>query len=165
MNRLIAVAVVTAVTSMLAACQSNPPADSSTVQMPAPKPDLQFADLQGFDRQLASSLGAPLPKVDVAFFDRITPSDIPDRLQRWMAAVEAGGGKVKIQPPKSTVSAKSPFLLLSAASSVWSASRMAKDMSAEAQFRAAKAYDAEIQLKVDDKGDTVVDRVVFTKKP
>lgn len=156
--------LVLAVTAaaLLAACQTNPPQDAAAA---VPKPELQFTDLQGFDKELATSLSAPLPKVDVAFYDRITPSTIPDRLQKWMSAVEAGGGKVKVQPPKSTVAAKSPFLLLSAASSVWSASRMARDMSKEAQFKAAQAYDAEIQLKIDDKGETVVDKVVFTKRP
>lgn len=145
----------------LVACESNP--IQSTASAP-PKPELQFVDLQGFDKDLAGSLAAPLPKVDVAFVDRIVPSAMPDRLQQWMASVEAGGGKVKLVPPKSSVTAKNPFMLLSAASTLWSASKMAKEMAVKAQFNAARAYDAEIQLKTDDRGDTVVDRVVFIKR-
>lgn len=146
----------------LVACESNPMQPAAAA--PA-KPELQFVDLQGFDRELAGSLAAPLPKVDVAFVDRIVPSAMPDRLQQWMASVEAGGGKVKVVPPKSTVTAKNPLLLLSAASTLWSASKMAKEMATKAQFNAARGYDAEIQLKADDRGDTVVDRVVFIKRP
>lgn len=155
-------AALTLVLSLaLMACESNPiqPAASAP-----PKPELQFVDLQGFDRDLAGSLGAPLPKVDVAFVDRIVPSAMPDRLQQWMASVEAGGGKVKVVPPKSTVTAKNPLFLLSAASTLWSASKMAKEMATKAQFNAARGYDAEILLKADDRGDTVVDRVVFIKR-
>ena len=48
----------------------------------APKPELQFVDLQGFDRDLHGALSAPLPKVDVAFLDRISPNALPERLQR-----------------------------------------------------------------------------------
>ncbi len=145
----------------LAACESSPIRPTAATP---PKPELQFIDLQGFDKDLAGALGAPLPKVDVAFVDRIVPSAMPDRLQQWMASVEAGGGKVKLVPPKSTVTAKNPFMLLSAVSTLWSASKMAREMALKAQFDAARAYDAEIQLKTDDRGDTVVDRVVFIKR-
>jgi hypothetical protein len=149
----------------LTGCVSNPSAQgSATAQQVAPKDQLQFTDLQGFDRDLSGSLSAPLPQVDVAFFDRITPSALPDRLQKWMAAVESGGGKVAVVPPKSSVTAKSPLMLVSAVSTLWSANKMIKEAAVAAQYRAAAQYDAEIQLKVDDKGDTVVDKVVFKKR-
>lgn len=145
----------------LVACESNPGQAQSAAP---PKAEIAFVDLQGFDRDLSGSLGAPLPKVDVAFYDRIVPSALPERLQHWMASVESGGGTVKVVPPKSSVTAKSPFLLLSAISSLWSASKMAKEVSAKAQFKAAQAYDAEIILKQDEKGESVVDKVVFTQR-
>ena len=145
----------------LVACESNP----SIVQSSAPpKAELQFVDLQNFDHALAGSLSAALPKVDVAFYDRVTPSALPERLQHWMASVEAGGGTVKVVPPKSSVTAKNPFLLISAISALWSASKMAKEMSTNAQFRAARSYDAQIILKADERGDSVVDRVVFIQR-
>lgn len=129
-----------------------------------PKASLQFVDLPGFDKDLVQSLSAPLPQVQVAFYDRITPSALPERLQKWMASVETGGGSVKIVPPPSTVTARSPFMLLSAVSSLWSANRMIKEASAAAQYKMAHAYDAELLLRLDDKGDTLVDRVVFVQK-
>lgn len=145
----------------LVGCESNPPQPVNSV--PA-KAALQFVDWKGFDRDLASSLATPLPKVEVAFYDRVAPSALPDRLQHWMAAVDAGGGTVKIVPPKSSVTAKNPFLLISAISTLWSASKMVKDMSTQAQFRAAQDYDAEIILKPDGEGDSVVDKVIFTQR-
>jgi hypothetical protein len=100
----------------------------------------------------------------VAFYDRISPNALPERLQRWMAAVEKGGGTVKVVPPKPSVGTRSPMLLISAITSLWSASNMAKEMSANAQFKAAQAYDVDVLLKLDDRGDSVVDRVVFVKR-
>ena len=129
-----------------------------------PKADVQFVDLQGFDRELGTALSAPLPRVDVAFYDRVSPNALPERLQRWMASVENGGGTVKVVPPKPSVTSKSPLLLISAISSLWSASSIAKEMAANAQFKAAQAFDAEILLKTDDRGDSVVDKVVFVKR-
>jgi hypothetical protein len=146
----------------LAACTQIPQAPEAPSA--APKAQLQFVDLQGFDRDLAASLGAPLPKVDVAFYDRITPSDLPERLQKWMASVESSGGSVKVIPAPSSVTARSPFLLISAISSLWTANKMLKEAATAAQFKAAHAYDAEIVLKLDDKGDTVVDKVVFNPR-
>jgi len=147
--------------ALLSACQSNPPQAESAEP---PKASVQFLDVQGFDRDLSRAMAAPLPAVDVAFYDRITPSALPDRLQKWLASVESSGGSVKVVPPKSTVAAKSPFLLISAASSLWSASKATREYTQEAQFKVAHSYNAEIQLKIDDKGDTIVDKVLFIQR-
>ena len=144
--------------SMLACATGDPVATAP------PQAQLQFVDIQGFDRDLARSLSTPLPRVDVAFYDRIVPSALPQRLQPWMAAVEAGGGVVRVVPPKSSITSKSPFLLISVISAAWTASKMGREMSAQAQFRSAHAFDAEIQLRTDDKGDLVVDKVVFLQR-
>ena len=146
---------------LLAACAS-PAADPGGPA--APKEELRFIDLQSFDRELSGSLGAPLPTVKVSFYDHIAPSALPERLQQWMASVQAGGGTVKVTPPKSSVTAKNPFLLISAASTLWTASKMAKEASVNAQFQKAQGYDAEILLKVDENGATVVDQVVFAQR-
>jgi hypothetical protein len=146
---------------VLAGCESNP---AQSVDAAPARSELKFVDLQGFDRDLAGSLSAPLPMVEVAFYDRVTPSALPERLQHWMASVEAGGGSVKVVPPKSSVTAKSPFLLISAISTLWTASKMVKEVSAQSRFKAAQSFDAEIILKADDKGESVVDKVVFTQR-
>jgi hypothetical protein len=146
---------------VLVACESNPTPPVSTAPAQA---ELQFVDMQGFDRDLASSLSAPLPKVEVAFYDHITPSAMPERLQHWMASVQAGGGTVKVVPPKSSVTPKNPFLLISAISTIWSASKMVKEISTQSQFKTAQDFDAEIILKTDDKGDSLVDKVVFVHR-
>ena len=128
------------------------------------KSELQFVDLNAFDRDLAGSLSANLPKVDVEFFDRTSPNAMPERMQTWIASVEGGGGTVKVVPPKSSVAAKSPLLLIGAMSTLWSAYKTTKEVSTQAQFRSASAYDAEILLKADDKGGTVVERIIFTQR-
>ena len=144
----------------LSGCQSTPMAPMAAL----PRAELKFIDLPSFDRDLTGSLSAPLPSVSVAFYDRITPSALPERLQTWMAAVEAGGGAVKVVPAPSSVTAKNPLMLISAISALWSASKLVKEASAKAQFRAAQAYDAQILLKADDQGQSLVDRVVFTQR-
>ena len=145
----------------LLACESNP---SQRAPAGPPKSALQFLDIEGFDRDLAASMLAPLPKVEVTFYDRITPSALPDRLQRWLAAVEAGGGTVKVVPPKSNITAKNPFLLISAISTLWSGSKMVKEISTQTQFNAAQVFSAEILLKQSDTGDSVVDRIIFLQR-
>ena len=150
-----------AVTLALAACETSPALPAAAG--PA-KAQLQFIDLQDFDRDLSNALTAPLPKVEIGFYNRITPSALPDRLQRWMGAVEAGGGQVKVVSPPPAIAAKSPTLLISIASSIWSASKMVKEIAAQNQFKAAGAFDAQIILKLNSQGDSEVDRVVFTQR-
>lgn len=154
-------AFIVALTVALAACESSPMQSASSGP---PKAALQFMDWSIFDQELAASLSAPLPKVEVAFYDRVTPSAMPERLQNWMVSVQSGGSSVKVVQPAPTVAAKNPFLLISAISSLWSASKVVKDVSNQSQLKAAQAFDAEIILKQDDKGDSVVDRVVFVQR-
>ena len=146
----------------LGACVPLPAAPDEATK-PA-SPQLQFLDLQSFDRDLSRSLSAPLPTLEVAFLDRVTPSALPERLQKWMASIEAGGGAVKVVPPPSSVTARNPLMLVSALTTLWSAGRMAQSVAQDAQFKAAQTHDAEIRLKTDDKGQTVVDRVVFVRR-
>jgi hypothetical protein len=128
------------------------------------EPKLQFVDLGGFDQNLANSLSAPLPSVDVVLLDRIAPSAIPMRLQTWMAAVESGGGTVTVVPPPADSQAKSPMLIIGLITSLWSASKMAAELAQKQQFAAAKQYDAQILLKRDSNDNTVVDKLVFVKR-
>lgn len=142
-------------------CDTQPTRAESAIQ---PKAELRFIDLPDFDRTLTDSLRAPLPRVDVAFYDRVSPSAVPERLQAWLAAVEAGGGRVSVTPPASVVTALNPLLLVKAISTLWSASKMAREMSVQQQFQAAHAYDAKILLRYDYQGDAVVDKVVFVQR-
>ena len=100
----------------------------------------------------------------MGIYDKVSPSALPTRLQTWLSSVESGGGKVRVIPPKSDISAKDPFLLLSLASSLWSASKAAKEAAAQAVFNSAHAYDAEVLLKSDASGQSIVDKVVFVKR-
>jgi hypothetical protein len=162
MSKIGYLSVTLALAWLLLACESSP---TQRVSDGPPKAELQFVDLQGFDRDLTASLATPLPRVNVAFYDRVVPSALPERLQHWMKAVETGGGSVKVVPPKTDVTPKSPFLFMSAISSIWSASKMIKDLSTQGQFKAANAFNAEIILKRDESGEAVIDTVVFLQKP
>jgi len=122
------IAVSIALVFLLLAFETSPAPVSSGSP---PKAELQYVDLQSFNRDLGNSLQSSLPKIEVTFYDRATPSVMPARLVLWMAAVESSGGTVTVVPPKSTVTAKSPFLLLSALSSLWTASKVAKEYSAK----------------------------------
>ena len=81
-----------------------------------------------------------------------------------MASVESSGGKVLITPPASTVTAKTPLLLISVATTLWRTSSMIKEASLLAEYKPARSYNAQILLKVDDSGNTVVDKLVFMER-
>ena len=143
------------------ACKTSLSAEKSTTQA---KPELQFLDFQSFDKDLQNSLAAPLPSVEVTFLDRVSPNVIPDRLQKWMAAVEADGGQVQVIEPPPAFAPKDPFLLVSIVSSLWSASKVVREAAQSSQFNAAKGYDAKLILKNSEQGGTVVEKVVFVAR-
>lgn len=146
---------------LLAACANAPPSETGGT----PAASLQFLDRQQFDQELSVSLGAPLPRVEVSFYDRITPSKLPTRVQDWMSAVEAGGGKVRVVQPPGSVTPKSPILLIGAISALWQGQKTMREVSAAAALRAAHGYDADLILRQADSGDVFVERVVFVQRP
>lgn len=129
-----------------------------------PQARIEFLDLQLFDRELGRSLAAPLRTVEVQFIDRTSPNRIPERMQLWMAAVEDGGGQVKVTPPPVPFGSRSPAVLIGAIASLWSASKAVSEMAQRAQYERAKRYNAEVVLKL-DRGETVIERIVFSQKP
>lgn len=159
--RIVAVVLLTLFAGLLG-CEVSP--NSAPRDGAPPKAELQFVDLPGFDNSLADSLAAPLPRVQVGFYDHVAPSTLPERLQNWLAAVENAGGTVKVIPPKPEVTSRNPLLIVSALSSLWTASKIARELAARQKFKTAQFYDAELQLKVGDNGRTVVDKVVFVQR-
>jgi len=161
---------------VVAGCESNPALSNSATASPAisdpalnaqaekAKPEISFVDFQGFDRELHTALVVPLPHVDIVFLDDVSPNAIPQRLQAWLATVESGGGQVKITPPKSDIVAKDPFLIFSMVNAVWHASNFVKESVVKAEHEPAKGFDAEIVLKKNENGNSVMDRIVFSKR-
>jgi hypothetical protein len=145
---------------LLAACQTLP-AESAAARA---KPELAFVDLQSFDRDLSGALASQLPRVNVVFYDKVAPSALPERLQHWMASVEAGGGTVRVVPPPGSVTPKGPFLLITAISAVWNAKRLASAASANNLLRPAREYDVSIVLKADSQEGAVIDQLVFVPR-
>lgn len=142
-------------------------AGCATAPAPAPEPPrpaLQFVDLQQFDRELGASLAAPLPRVEVSFHDRITPSALPPRLQRWLGAADQGGGKLRVVPPPGSVTPKNPFLLVTMISTLWSGQKVAREIAAESRLRVAHGYDVQMMLRQDERGEAVIDRIVFEQR-
>jgi len=154
-------------TLALTACQTQTQPKVETAAPPVAAPaapiasEIEFVDLRTFDSALSGALAAQLPKVEVDFYNRVTPSDLPERLQHWMASVETGGGTVKVVPPPGSITPKDPLLLFSA---LWNAIKLARAAADSAQRKPAQAYNAQIYLKADAQGESVVDKIVFLQR-
>lgn len=59
---------------------------------------LEFYDSLTFDRKLSKSLGVGHARVTVTFPAAITLNNIPERIDKWFAAVEESGGTVRAAP-------------------------------------------------------------------
>ena len=59
---------------------------------------LEFYDSLTFDRKLSRAMGVAHPEVTVTFPAAITLNDIPERIDKWFAAVEESGGRVQAAP-------------------------------------------------------------------
>lgn len=163
MKQTITALIAAPVVALLTAC-ANPAPSAPSAPTAAVKPALEFIDITSFDRELGASLGAKLPSVNVAMLNPTPATAIPERIQTWLHAVEESGGTVTVSPPQSTVSAKNPLLLLSLVSGVWNSFKAGKAMQSYQTHKPAQAYNAEIVLKINEQGDRLIDKIIFTER-
>lgn len=148
-----------AVTAALVGCASSP------VEPPvAPSYSVVFLDVARFDRELASSLNAKLPKVEVSFYEKVSPNAVPERLQKWINSVESSGGKLKVEPPPNEIAPKSPMALLSLLGTMVSGAKTLMALSNDTNVLAARGTDAVISLERNKSGEVVIGKIAFVQR-
>ena len=76
----------------LVACQSDPlvptrtPSQAGDVAL-----EVKFIDLAKFDHDLYRALHTQDPEIKVVMYEKVSPNNTPDRLQKWLNAVEKNG--------------------------------------------------------------------------
>lgn len=127
-------------------------------------PTVRFVDIEKFDHDLTSSLDASFEEVNVVFYDKTSPNNIPPRMQKWIAAIEKNGGTVKITPPPNELTPKDPFVLFGLFGSLFSSAKALFEVREESRFEKVKGRDAVISLARNSSGDVVVEKVNFIKR-
>ena len=148
------------VLAFLSACAAPP--NSAKVDG-APKATVTFIDVANFDGELASSLNAPFDSVEVFFYEKISPNKMPERLQKWISAIERSGGSVKINTPPNEPKPKSPLALLSLLGSAYSPIKSFVDAQPASYLSSAKGRNAVISLARSPNGDLLVEKIGFVK--
>lgn len=124
---------------------------------------LNFVDFAGFDRDLNSALKLQEPVVTVLMYDKVSPNNTPDRLQKWLNAVEKNGGKVEIEPPPNELTPKNPLALISLIGGLWNVIKASADLRDSQLTQAVKGHDAVISLERNEAGQVVVGKILFRK--
>ena len=147
----------------LASCASNVPL-SSAVETTPTGVKLSFLDISKFDRDLSGSLQDKNASVEVTFYDKVSPNNVPDRLQKWISVVEADGGKVLVEPPPNELVSRSPFAVLSLVGSLITSIKGFAKFNSERIYETAKGRDAVISLERNSSGEVVIKAIKFVKR-
>ena len=137
----------------------------STSQEVKPSNQLNFIDLGKFDRELAVSLKDIDESVGVSFYEKVSPNQVPERLQKWISSVEQSGGRVNVEQPKGEMTSKDPFSIISIISSIIGGAKNFADYRKNDIYQNMKGRDAVVELERNPKGEVVVSRVQFVKRP
>jgi hypothetical protein len=160
-NFRICTLVATLALSALSACNTNPINSTDAI---SPQARVSFIDISKFDRELASSVESPLESVDVVFYDRVGPNNMPERLQKWLAAVEKNGGVVRVVPPPNEIAPRDPLALIGLVGSLFSVIKNMAAINSDRVFETVKGRDAAIALERNAAGELVVGKLQFTKR-
>jgi len=156
-------AVIVVFSCVLVSCASNVPL-TTPVDTQTLSGKLNFIDVAKFDRDLASAMSQKNNITEVAFYEKVSPNSVPERLQKWLAVVEAKGGKVLVEPPPNELVSRSPFAALSLVGSLISAIKGLAHYNAEKIYEAANGRDAVISLQRNNKGEVIVNTIKFVKR-
>lgn len=156
-NRLLLAGLLAAVSLVLSGCASDP-------KLPPPKEKISYVDTNAFDRSLTSSLSANLDRVEIPIDDKISPIAIPERLNKWLAAVDANGGSVQVKQVEADSGGKTrrfPIALLGLAIEVV---RLLRADPQETRYQPAANYDAELLVRQGPGGERIIERVILRRK-
>lgn len=149
----------------LAACDTVPQqSDKATAaQAQAASSTVRFIDFAGFDRDLNAALKQQQPVVTVAMYDKVSPNNTPDRLQKWLNAVEKHGGRVEVEPPPNELTPKSPLALISLLGGLWNVIKASADLRDSQLTQSVKGHDAVISLERNEAGQVVIGKILFKR--
>lgn len=147
----------------LASCAANVPLTSS-VETTATGARLSYLDIAKFDRDLSIALKEKNNSVEVAFFDKVSPNNVPDRLQKWISVIDSSGGKVLVEPPPSEFVSRSPMAALSLVGTLISTIKTFAKFNSERIYETAKGRDAVISLERNSTGQVVIKTIKFVNR-
>ncbi|MDD0812219.1 hypothetical protein PSQ20_17850 [Curvibacter sp. RS43] len=138
--------------------QSVPAPAAQGLAQPAP---LQFLDLPRFDTTLAAALNSAQPQVEVTFYNKVSPNQLPQRLQKWLTAIEQSGGALDVAPPPGDLAPRNPVLLLGLLGGLWSTLKAWGEIKESHMLQAAAGHHVTLQLNRSADGEIVIERLVF----
>lgn len=149
---------------ILSACAANVSLTSS-VETTATGARLSYLDIAKFDRDLSIALKDKNNSVEVAFFDKVSPNNVPDRLQKWISVIDSSGGKVLVEPPPNEFVSRSPMAALSLIGTLISTVKTFAKFNSERIYETAKGRDAVISLERNNTGQVVIKTIKFVNQP
>ena len=145
------------IAALLGACASEPPA-------PPPKEKVGYLDTNSFDRGLSSSLNADLEIIEIPVTDRMSPVAIPDRLNKWLSAVDANGGNIQVKQMPDEQGGKQRGFPIAVIGLAIEVVRMLRGTPEERMYKTAANYDADIMVRQGPGGERIIDRVVLKRR-
>lgn len=128
---------------------------------PALKPQvITFLDSKLFDNQLSKELAGDKEVVEVNISGKMSLNNIPARIDKWITVV-GENGEVTVVASESTLKPKFVGTLLSLIPTVFS---FMKKSSEERTLEPAKKYNAVLSYQVDKNGESIIEKIVFTRK-
>ena len=144
--------------------EQTPVAEQRTSNVNEPvasnKSRLTFMDSKLFDVKLSKELESGKDVVEVDVSGRVPLSNIPGRIDRWVVK-SAEEGKVELLPSEQAPKTRFIFSLIPM---VFNAFGFMKNVQEENMYDQAKHYDTKIYYKKDDAGDTLIEKIVMTRR-
>lgn len=138
---------------------------ASDVPKGPPREQVSYLDTSAFDRNLSTSLAANLPEVVIPVQDKMTPVAIPERLNKWLSAVDANGGQIQVKEmPAVDANGKArgfPLVLVGVAIEVV---RHLYGKAEERLYKPAARYDAELQVRPGPNGERIIEKVIMRRR-
>ncbi len=149
--------------ALLAGCVATAPL--ATQDRPAAvNTKISFLDIAKFDNDLSASLQAKTPEVEVLFYEKISPNNVPERLQKWISVVEADGGKVTVDAPPNATPTRGLFAVASLIGTLISSIKTYSQFNSERIYAAAKGRDAVVSLEKNSQGEVIVQSIKFVQR-
>jgi hypothetical protein len=126
---------------------------------------IRFIDISKFDTDLERALKDNKVPINVVFYEKTSPNNMPSRLQKWVTAVEKSGGKIDIEPPPDEPRPRSPAMLIGLLGGLWSSIKAWGEIRERAMLDAVQTRNVSIHLERNPAGEIIVSSISFLLRP
>jgi len=119
---------------------------------------LEYLDSDYFDNTLSTNMNGKHATIEVAFLTPFSSNNVPSRVDAWLTAIGNTGGEVEMEPAEGERKERNLASLMLSLYTVY------QEIQKIVRYLPARHYNAKLLYRQNERGEAMIEKIVFTHK-